>query len=333
MRSSAGRLGLALVLAAVCLVGPDLTAAQQSPTPRVGIVWIGARPVVGYIHDHFVQGMRELGWIDGQSVAIEARFANDKVERLPAIVDELVASRVDVLVAPSPTLTRIAKQATAVIPIVMANVPDPVGLGLVASVRRPGGNVTGVANAILDLAPKCAQLIREILPRASRLAALVNPTDPVAEAWTREVRAAAGTLGVEIRFFEVSRPEALDAVLGEVAKYRPSALQVGLTPGVIHSVRLEIGKFGVKQKLPIAFCADPHQYVFPGILFAYGNANAVVFRRVAAFVDRILKGARPGDLPVDQVEKVDFHVSLKTAKALGLTIPQPVLYRADRVIE
>ena len=122
-------------------------------------------------------------------------------------------------------------------------------------------------------------------------------------------------------------------MLAEVAKYHPSALQVGLTPGVIHSVRLEIGKFGVKQKLPIAFCADPYQYVFPGVLFAYGTANAVVFRRVAAFVDRILKGARPGDLPVDQVETVDFHVNLRTAKALGLTIPQPVPYRADRVLE
>jgi putative ABC transport system substrate-binding protein len=333
VRSSARHLARAVVLTAVCLAAPELTAAQQSKPPRVGIVWIGARPVVAYIHDHFVQGMRELGWIDGQNVVIEARFANDKVERLPSILGELIAARVDVLVAPSPTLARAAKEATAEIPIVMTNVPDPVALGLVASVRRPGGNVTGVANAILTLAPKCAQLIQEILPGTSRLAALINPTDPVAEAWTHEVRAAAGKLGFELRVFELSRPGAVDAVLAEVAKYRPSALQVGLTPGVIHSVRLEIGKFGVKQKRPIAFCADPHQYVFPGVLFAYGTANAVVFRRVAAFVDRILKGARPGDLPVDHVEKVDFHVSLKTAKALGLTIPQPVLYRADRVIE
>jgi ABC transporter substrate binding protein len=171
VRSSARHLALAVVLTAVCLAAPELTAAQQSKPPRVGIVWIGARPVVAYIHDHFVQGMRELGWIDGQNVVIEARFANDKVERPPSILGELIAARVDVL------------------------------------------------------------------------------------------------------------------------------------------------------------------YVFPGVLLAYGTANAVVFRRVAAFVDRILKGARPGDLPVDHVEKVDFHVSLRTAKALGLTIPQPVLYRADRVIE
>jgi putative ABC transport system substrate-binding protein len=319
-------------MVAVYLTTSDSGDAQSRPA-RVGIVWIGARPVVAYIHDHFVQGMRELGWIDGQNVVIEARFANDRVERLPSIFGELVAGGVDVLVAPSPTLTRAAREATTVVPIVMANVSDPVRLGLVASIPRPGGNVTGVANAVLELAPKCAQLIREILPRASRLAALVNPTDPVAQAWMREVRVATTQLGFELRFFEVSQAEAMPAVLGEIAKYRPSALQVGLTPGIIHSRRLEIGKFGVQHKVPVAFCADPHQYVFPGTLFAYGTANAVVFRRVATFVDRILKGARPGDLPIDHVEKVDFHINVRTAKTLGLTIPPPVLYRADRVIE
>jgi len=324
---------LALFLAAACLAGPDVIAAQPFTTPRVGIVWIGPRPVVGYIHDHFVQGMRELGWIAGQNVVIEPRFANDKVERLPALFGELVAARVDVIVAPSPTLARIAKEATTAIPIVIANVPDPVALGLVASVARPGGNVTGVTNRMVDLAPKCAQVIREILPRTPRLAALINPTDPSAEAWTREVRDAAAKLRFELRFFELARVEALDSVLAEVTKYRPGALQVGLTPGLIHSVRHEIGQFGAKQKLPVVMCADPHHYMVPGVLFAYGTANAVVLRRVAAFVDRTLKGARPGDLPVDQMEQVAFHVSLRTAKALGLTIPQPVLFRADRVIE
>jgi putative ABC transport system substrate-binding protein len=173
------------------------------------------------------------------------------------MLEELVTARVDVIVAPSPTLVRAAKEATTTIPIVMANVPDPVGLGFVASIPRPGGNITGVTNRTLDLAPKCAQMIREILPRTSRLAALITPTDPLAQAWTREMREASGKLGFEVRFFDLSRAEDLDAVLAEITKYRPGAVHVGLTPGVIHSVRYEIGAFGVKQKLPIGSAAIP----------------------------------------------------------------------------
>ena len=322
MRAPTRRLALTLVLAVIALAAPGLIAAQPSKTQRVGIVWIGARPQVAYLHDYFAQAMRELGWVDRQNVVIEARFAEGKIERLPSMLEELVAARVDVIVAPSPTLVRAAKEATTTIPIVMANVPDPVGLGFVSSIPRPAGNITGVTNRTLDLAPKCAQLIREILPKTSRLAALINSTDPVAQAWTREMREASG-----------KRAEDLGAVLAEITKYRPGALHVGLTPGVIHSVRYEIGAFGVKQKLPIGICGDPHGYMVPGVLFAHGTSNAVVFRRVAVFVDRILKGAKPGELPVDQMETLEFHINRKTANALGLTIPQPLLFRADRVID
>ena len=205
-------IGLAVVLTHG-LLAPLAAEAQPPRPPRVAIVWIAARPVVAPLHASFVEGLRELGWIDGQNMVIEARFAENTVERVPRLMEELVAARVDVIVSPSPTLARFAKAATTSIPIVMANVPDPVALGLVASVARPGGNVTGVTNRVLDLAPKCVQVIREILPRASRLAALINPTDPAAEAWTRDVRDAAAKLSFELRFFELSRAAALDSVL------------------------------------------------------------------------------------------------------------------------
>jgi putative ABC transport system substrate-binding protein len=315
-------------------VWPLMARAQQpGHIPRVGIVWIAPQSVVEPYHDAFREGLRELGYVEGKTIAIEGRFAQGKLELLPGIAEELVGAKVDVLVAPTTAVVQFLRQATTTIPIVMANVADPVGFGFVASLQHPGTNVTGFSNLMVEQVGKNIELLREVLPNLSRLGVLVNPAVPDGALVVREAQAAARVLGFAVYPLEARQPGDLESAIVQASEQRCDALLVSTYEGFFSVNRARIIEATASHRMPAVFAAPPFGLAQAGALLTYGANTPDMLRRTAGYVDKIIKGAKPADLPVQQPIKFELGVNLKTAKALGLTIPPSILLRADEVIE
>ena len=307
---------------------PLAARAQQPAIPVVG--FLGGATHSAWVHwtAAFVRRLRELGWIEGRSIAIEYRWAQGRSERYTEIAAEFVRLKVNVIVTAGASVVA-AKQATSVIPIVFAVAADPLGTGLVASLARPGGNVTGLSNQAADLAAKRLELLREVVPGLRRLAIMANIDYPAVVLEMREFQAAAGTLGLEVATLEIRRGEDIVPAF-EAIEGRTDALYVCADPLVVtHQVR--INTLALAARLPTMHSLREH--VETGGLMSYGPNFPDLFRRAADYVDKILRGAKPSDLPVEQPTKFDFVVNVTTAKALGLDVPPTLLARADEVIE
>jgi len=318
-------------LAGGLLAVPLAADAQQAgKVYRVGYLSTPTRASVDHILEAFLRRLRELGWIEGQNLIIEYRWADGNVERLPALAAELVRRNVDVIVAPATSAVLAAMNATSSIPVVMIFPNDPVEMGLVASLRRPGGNITGTTlTAGPEVVGKQLQILKEAIPRASRVAVLSNPADPGWATQLREVRAAARSLSIRLQQLEVRSPEEFERAFAAMVRERAEALLVaGGTTFLIH--RTNLAELAIKGRLPTMY--GNRESVEAGGLMAYAVNMTDFVGHAAVYVDKILKGAKPGDLPVEQPTTFELVVNLKTARALGLTIPQSVLSRADEVI-
>ena len=323
---------LALVLS-LGLAAPLAVDAQQAgKVPRVGVLFAGSRsdPAFQRAVDAFQQGLVELGYVEGQSIAIEYREAQGKYERLPDLAAELVRLKVDVIVGATVPTIQAARQATKTIPIVMTLIADPVATGLVANVARPAGNITGLSTMAPDLMGKQLELLREVLPKASRVAVLWNPANPSNALQLREAQDAARALGVRLQPLEVRDPTEFEKAFAAMTRERAGALLV-LSDSTLLTQRERIADLAAKSRLPAVSGMRAHAEA--GGLIAYGANIFDIWRRAATYVDKILKGAKPGDLPVEQPTKFELVINLKTAKALGLTIPQALLIRADEIIQ
>jgi len=321
-----------LALCAMLLtLSASAQAQQQTKIPRIGYLGGASLSAIPARIEAFQRGLRELGYVEGKNIVIEWRSAQGKPDRLPALAAELVHLKVDVIVTGGPTNTRAAKGATTTIPIVMTNDSDPVGTGVVASLARPGGNITGLATLRAELSGKQLELLNEIIPKLSRVAFLGTSTDPANAESLRETELAAGTFGVKIQFLDVLSPKNIETAFRAAGKGRADAVLMLVAGPVANSHRTEFAELAVKSRLPAIYYQ--REYVEAGGLMSYGVSVTDLDRRAATFVDKILKGAKPADLPVEQPTKFEFVINLKTAKTLGLTIPPIVLMRAERVIK
>ena len=311
---------------------PTAEAQQLAKVFRIGILgtYPPTSPAFAPLWDAFIQGLRELGYVEGQNIVIERRFMEDNAERLPALAAELIRLDVSVIVAGGQPPPVAAKRATETIPIVMTNFSDPVGLGLVKSLVRPGANVTGLSLLTVELVGKQLQLLKQAVPKASRIAFLINLSNPGAALQQREAEAAARSLGVQLQVLEVRR---LDDLAGAFAAMTRRGAEAVLLPGdsLFYFYRQQIADLAIKSRLPAMFA--PKEFAEDGGLIAYGANLAYMYHRAATYVDKILNGAKPADLPIEQPTKYDLVINLKTAKALGLTVPQSLLLRADEVIQ
>ncbi len=318
------------LLATVLLIAAAPVQAQPTKIPRIGFLGGVSPAAVSARIESFRQGLRELGYVEGKSIAIEYRYAENKLDRLPALAAELVRLKVDVILSGGPGSTRAAKEATATIPIVMAQDTDPVGTGFVASLARPGGNITGLSTLAPEISGKHLELLKEIVPKLSRVAVLGISTNPGNGQMRKEVELAAGALGIKLQYFDVLSPNDIETAFRAVNKGRAEAVIV-LVNSVINSHRTQVVEIAVKNRLPVIY---PFlEIVEDGGLMSYGPSYSDSFRRAATYVDKILKGRTPADLPVEQPKKFEFIINLKAAKQIGLTIPPNVLVRADRVIK
>jgi ABC-type uncharacterized transport system substrate-binding protein len=326
------RLNAGLVLLIGLLVAPFATEAQQSGRVyRVGYLSTPTRESVEHGLAAFLRTLRELGWIEGQNLIIEYRWAEGNVERLPALAAELVRYKVDVIVAPAGSAALAAKNATSSIPIVMIFASDPVEMGLVASLRRPGGNITGTTfTPGPEIFGKQLQILKEAVPHASRVAVLSNPADPSFALQVRQVEATARSLGIRLQHVEARGPEEFDSAFAAMARERADALLVtGTSTFLAHRTR--VAELAVKGRLPTMYSF--RESVEAGGLMAYAVNMADFVGRSAVYVDKILKGAKPADLPIEQPTKFELIINLKAAKALGITVPQALVLRADEVIQ
>jgi putative ABC transport system substrate-binding protein len=313
------------------LAATGLAHAQQpKKVPRIGFLVGGSASAVATRTEAFRQGLRELGYFEGKDIVIESRYAEGKSDRLPALAAELVRRKVDIIVTTGGTPTRAAKEATRTIPIVMAQDSDPVGSGYVASLAHPGGNITGLSSLAPELGGKRLELLKEIVPKLSRVAILGTSTNPGYAQSIRELEQAAGVFGVRLQFLDVRAAEDIETAFRAAGKERAEAVLL-LTSFVLNSQRKQIAELAIKGRLP-AIYYNP-EWVEDGGLMSYGVSFTDLYRRAAVYVDKILKGTKPGDLPVEQPMKFEFVVNLKTAKQIGVTIPPNVLVRADRVIK
>ena len=314
------------------LLAPLRDEAQQpGKVPRIGYFSAGSPSSAPHLLEAFRKGLRELGWVEGQNIVVDYRFAEGRFDRLPDLAAELVRLKVDIIVAVPTPAAAAAKNATETIPIVMINVGDPVGLGLIASLARPGGNVTGSSYSVgLEIIGKQLELLKETVPKVRRVAILWNPANPSHPLVVRELNVAARSLGVQLQFLEARGPNEFEGAFAAMAKERMGALLV-VPDSVSFLHRTRLADLAARSHLPAAYGLRGH--VDAGGLMSYGPDSADLFRRAATYVDKILKGAKPADLPVEQPTKFELVVNLKTAKALGLTIPQSVLVRADEVIQ
>jgi len=323
--------GLSVIASVLVVTGPVAQAQQPKKIHRIGYLSNGNPASESGRTETIRQALRELGYIEGQNIAFEYRYAEGKPDRYPELAAELVLKANIIVVAGGSRPVRAAKNATKTIPIVMmGSGVDPVEAGLVESLARPGGNVTGITNLYVELGGKRLELLKETVPKLARVAVLYNPATPSAVIELKEVLpVAARALGLIIRTWEVRGTDDLDSVFAAMGKERPHGLYVTSSP-LLSTNRKRIAGFALKSRLPSMH--GNREGVEAGGLMSYGADQADSYRRVAYFVDRILKGAKPADLPVEQPTKVEFAINLKTAKQIGLTIPQRVLGRADRVI-
>jgi putative tryptophan/tyrosine transport system substrate-binding protein len=318
----------ALLAGACAFVAVCGAHAQTAPIPRIGVISMGMAPTSPPLQA-FRQGLREHGYVDGQNVRLEYRFAEGYQERLPRLAAELVALRPSIIVTEGTPTVLAVNQATKTIPIVMAFGSDPVRFGLVASLARPGGNITGVIGTGAQRSMKQLQLLKESVPAMARVAVVYTPRPDTKEV-LQEVNDAARTLGVAVKLVAVRNPDELDKAFEEVAGARPDGM-ITIGHGMLFNERKRIVDFALKNRMPGAF--PEREFVEAGGLLAYGPDLAANFRRAAGYVDKILKGAKPGDLPVEQPTKWGLAINLRTAKALGLKLPASVLARADDVIQ
>ena len=322
-------IGLISTLVLGLLAGPlPAEAQQEGKVYRIGYLKNGR---IGPNEKAFREGLRKLGYVEGQNIVIEWRPAKGKLDRLPELAAELVRLKVDCIVAIGLGPTGTAKRATTTIPIVMGNASgDPVQHGLVASLARPGGNVTGVISVSSDLAGKRLEVLKETLPKLSRVAILWIPTSPSAAYHVRETEVAARKLGVQLQSLEVRRADDIEKAFRAAGKRSADALIV-VAAGGMSRHRKRILDLAVETRLPVMYTGSP--WVRRGGLMSYATDSRELRRRAATYVDKILKGAKPADLPVEQPKKFELIINLKTAKEIGVTIPPAVLYRADKVIK
>jgi putative tryptophan/tyrosine transport system substrate-binding protein len=282
------------------------------------------------LNDVFTEILRELGWVEGENVVFERRYAENRLERLPELAADLVRLKVDVIVATGTLAPLAAKRATSTIPIVMTGAGDPLGTGLVDSLARPGGNVTGMSLMVPELGGKRLELLKELLPRLARVAVLWNAANPYSALVFKQVQAAGTILGIEVQSLEVRQPDDFDGAFETVRRQHPDALMTVEDPLTINH-RKRIANFAIGELLPTL--QGFREFVAAGALMSYGANVIDLARRAAGYVDKILKGANPADLPVEQPTKFDLVINLTTAKTLGLTVPPSLLARADEVIE
>ena len=303
------------------------TGAQ---VPRIGVLWFGSMdtPAALQHRSAFRQRLAALGYVEGKNIVIDERSAGGNAERLSAVARELAASKVDVIVAPAVTASRAARQATSTIPIVMVHAGDPIGAGLIASLARPGGNVTGTTN--LSFAGKHVELMRELVPRAVKLAILLNPTNAGARRYVADATEAGRRFNVSIAVAEVARAEDFPSAFAMIRNMRPDGLLV-MTEPLIGEHRAKVIAFAASAHLPASY--DQANMVRESGLVSYGPIFVEHYVMAAGYVDKILKGAKPADLPVEQPTRFELMLNLSTAKALGLTIPQSLIVRADEVIQ
>jgi putative ABC transport system substrate-binding protein len=319
--------GLGTLLLNLCV---PAEAQPPAKIPRIGYLTAGSPSSVSARVEAFRKGLGELGYVAGKNLVIEWRYAEGKIDRLPAFVAELVDQKVDVLVSGGPQTTRLAKKATATIPIVMAFDNNPLGNGLIDSLARPGGNVTGLSTLAPELSGKQLELLKEIVPKLSRLTVLGNSNEAANRQSLEEIQSAARAFGVQLHYLDVLGPRDVETVFRAAPKEGSQAVLVLGNPVAIFQ-RAQIAELAVKSRLPVIHYAT--EFVQDGGLMTYGPSITDLFHRAATYVDKILKGAKPADLPVEQPTKFELVINLQAAKQIGLTIPPNVLARADRVIK
>ena len=321
-----------LVALGGALAAPLVSFAQQRPAKvaRIGYLDGTSASASASRVEALRAGLRDLGYVEGKNIVIEFRWAEGKYERLPGLAAELVQLKVDVIVAATTPDIQAARQATTTIPIVMGTTPDPVGAGFVASLSRPGGNVTGLSSLNVDVSSKYLELLRVAVPKLSRVAVLVNPGQPQHPDILKNIQASAKTTGVNLSPLQASTASQIEAAFGAMTRERAGALIVLADP-FFNTQRRRIEELAAKNRLPTMF--GTWEGAEAGGLMSYGENPAEPFRRAATYIDKILKGAKPADLPVEQPTQIELVINLKTARAIGLTIPQELLFRADRVIQ
>ena len=326
-----------LALVSFSLVsGCGLLPPQMQPAPggpkvrRIGYESAASPSSIAARIEAFQQGLRELGYVEGENVVIEYRYAEGKLDRLSELAAELVRLKVDVIVTAAPSSTRAAKEATSTIPIVMAYDTDPVGNGFVASLARPGGNITGLSSLAPEIGGKQLELLKELVPRLSQVAVLGTSTTPAYQQMSKAMESAAGALGVQLQHLDVLGPEDIETAFREAREGRSDAALVLASP-ILESDRTRVADLAAKNRLPTIY--NVSEFVEAGGLMSYGVSFIGLYRRAATYVDKILKGAKPADLPVEQPTRFELVVNLKTAQALGLTIPQSVLLQVTEAIQ
>ena len=323
------RRGLLVLLGTSALAAPLATFAQQTKIIRIG--YLSIRTAKDVREAAFVNGLREHGYVEGRNIVIEWRFAEGKIERLPSLAAELVRLKVDILVTAGFAAALAAKQVSGTIPIVISNaIGDPVRQGLAVSLARPGGNVTGLVDVFLELGGKRLELLRQLVPAMSRVAILWDPASPPAVNEVRGVEVAARAFGMQLQSLEVRRPEDFESAFRVAVKGRADALFIAAY-GMFTSHHARIVALEAKTRLPAIY--TNLEYVTAGGLMSYAADTSEQHRRAATYVDKILKGAKPGELPIEQSTRFDLAINLKTAKALGIKVPQALLLQATRVIE
>jgi putative ABC transport system substrate-binding protein len=310
---------------------PLAARAQQPAMPVIGFLHSGWPDEIADRLRAFHQGLGETGYVDGRNVALEYRWADNKYDRLPALAADLVRRQVTVIAAPGSVPSALAaKAATATIPIVFSVGIDPVEFGLVASLNRPGGNLTGITSLNVEVGPKRLELLHELVPSATMIALLVNPTNPNAETLSRDAQAAAHSLGLQLQVLHASSERDFDTVFASLVQLRIGGLVVGIDPFI--GTRIEqIAALALRHTMPTIY--QFREFAAAGGLMTYGTNTADTFRGAGVYTGRILKGEKPADLPVQQATKVELIINLKTAKLFGLTVPPGMLARADEVIE
>jgi putative tryptophan/tyrosine transport system substrate-binding protein len=318
------------LLAGGTTVWPLRTYAQQSQKiPRIGVLLPGTPASFALRAKTFLDGLRDLGHVEGKTIAIEWKWGEDRVDTLPGLATQLVRSDVDVIVTGGTSAAKALKAATQTIPIVMTIVGDPVGAGLVDSLARPGGNATGFSIVSPELGAKRLELLKEIVPAVSSVAVLLNINNPLSQLELKEMQTAAQAMRLQLHLAEISTEDGLEDAFAAINK--AAGAIIVLTDPILFSQRKRIVEFANKNRLPAVYFFQG--FVEEGGLMSYGPSDADLYRRAAGYVDRILKGSKPGDLPVEQPTKFDLFINLKTAKALGLVFPPSALARADQVIE
>jgi putative ABC transport system substrate-binding protein len=316
---------------AVLFAAPLAAEAQQAGTVhRIGFLGNSTAAFEANLVGPFSEGLRELGYVEGQNIVIEYRWADGKYERFPALIAELLAQRVEVIVTAGTPASLAVKKASTSVPLVMVAVGDPVATGLVASLARPGGNITGLTSTSEELDGKRLELLRQVIPKLSHVAVLWNPENPTLLTSLKEMQAAAQVLGIKVQVLAVKTPGDLEETFKAIVRERPGALLVMADRLFLHN-RRRIMEFATKQRLPVV--PGHPELVEAGGLMSFGPSYPGMHRRAAYFVDRILKGAKPADLPVERPTKFELVINLKTAKVLGLRIPPSLLGRADQIIE